>query len=97
MEALSVVRISVGLACGRHREGLSGSCSADRGCQLTEGAESFKSACRTKIPGLLPDDGQHGSNDASEHKNPLSLQGFTPNSRYKLGTTERGEITLFVP
>jgi hypothetical protein len=90
MEALSVVRISVGLACGRHREGLSGSCSA-------EGAESFKSACRTKIPGLPPDDGQHGSNDASEHKNPLSLQGFTPNSRYKLGTTKRGEITLLVP
>ena len=36
-------------------------------------------------------DGQHGSNDASEHKNPLLLQGFTPNFRYKLGTTKEGK------
>src|SRR5207302_4738852 len=27
----------------------------------------------------------------------VPLQGFTPNSRYKLGTAERGEITLLVP
>ena len=27
---------------------------------------------------FLLDDGEHGSNDASEHKNPLLLQGFTP-------------------
>ncbi len=27
---------------------------------------------------LCLDHGQHGSNDASEHKNPLLLRGFTP-------------------
>src|SRR3989442_15481579 len=33
---------------------------------------------RGRLASRRADHGQHGSNEASKHKNPLSLQGFTP-------------------